>query len=605
MVADELLEEIRAQADIIQIVGEQVALRRSGRTYRGPCPLHGGEGPNFSVDPDRGIFKCFVCGEGGDVFSFAMKVLGLDFIEAVKFVAERSGIAVPDDDRQPEEDPHRDVREAVAFAADWYERQLWGEAGGERARQYLLVRRGLSEETARRFGFGYAPDSWRGLREAAAVHEIADEVLLRSGLIKQSERAKEPYDLFRGRLMIPIYNLRGRPIGFGGRLLADAEDAPKYINSPDTPIFHKGRIVYGLNWSRSAIRREELVLVVEGYMDLVSLVACGVENVIAPLGTSVTESQARLLSRYAKKALLLYDSDRAGLVATFKAADELLRAGVHPSVATLPRGEDPDSIVRKGGSEALTKYLDAAIDVMDRKIQILQQQGYLDSIEGKRRAVDGLLLTARATADEALRDIYLDRVAAVTGVRRSTLMREMGRSDARSRLPRVPASSQVEVSGEAVPKLGPERKLLLLLLRDRSLVPGVARQVEPDNFRTPEFREIYRALVNAGAPAAAATDEERHDPLEWAADLPTPLYERIAELAADPEELTNPEAVLDDAIGRLRERALQKRLSDLMTEMLVVDTDTQVQLASEVRKVRQELRALGSRMPGRGLFRGA
>ncbi len=605
MVADELLEEIRAQADITQIVGEHVQLRRSGRTYRGPCPLHGGEGPNFSVDPDRGIFKCFVCGEGGDVFSFAMKLLGLDFIEAVKFVAERCGIAVPDDERKPEEDPHRDVREAVAFAADWYERQLWEEAGGAQARQYLLVRRGLSEEAARRFGFGYAPDSWRGLREAAAVHEISDEVLLRSGLIKQSERAKEPYDLFRGRLIIPIYNLRGRPIGFGGRLLVDAEDAPKYINSPDTPIFHKGRIVYGLNWSRSAIRREELVLVVEGYMDLVSLVACGVENVVAPLGTSLTESQARLLSRYAKKALLLYDSDRAGLVATFKAADELLRAGIHPSVATLPKGEDPDSIVRKGGSEALAKYTDAAIDVMDRKIQILQQQGYLDSIEGRRRAVDGLLLTARATADEALRDIYLDRIAAVTGVRRSTLMRELGRPDSRWRVRQVPAAGQLEGSGEAAPKLGAERKLLLLLLRDRALIPGVACQVEPDNFRTPEYREIYRALLSAGDPKPAAADEERHDPLEWAADLPTPLYERIAELAADPEELTNPQAVLDDAVGRLRERALQKRLSDLMTEMLVADTDTQVKLASEVKEVRQELRALGSRLPGRSFFRGA
>jgi DNA primase len=603
VVSDALLEEIRAQADITQIVGEYVQLRRSGRTYRGPCPLHGGDGPNFSVDPDRGIFKCFVCGEGGDVFSFAMKLLGLDFVEAVKFVGERCGIAVPDDEGwKAEEDPHRDIREAIAFAADWYEGQLWEEAGGERARQYLLIRRGLSEETVHRFGFGYAPDVWRGLREAAAVHEMGDDVLLRAGLIKQSERAKEPYDLFRGRLMIPIYNLRGRPIGFGGRLLADAEDTPKYINSPDTPIFHKGQIVYGLNWARSAIRREELVLVVEGFMDLVSLAACGIENVIAPLGTSLTESQARLLGRYTKKALLLYDSDRAGLVATFKAADELLRAGIHPNVATLPRGEDPDSIVRKGGGEALTKYMDAAIDVMDRKIQILQQQGYLDSIEGKRRAVDGLLLTVRAAADEALRDIYLDRVAAVTGVRRSTLLREMGRNDASTRLRRTSRRGEGAVPSEEVPKLGAERKLLLLLVRDRSLVPRVASLVEPDNFRTPEYLEIYRALLNAGAPS---TDEERADPLEWAADMPTPLYERVAELAADPEELTNPVAVLDDAVARLRERALQKRLSDLMTEMLVADTDTQLALASEVKSVRQELKSLGSRIPGRSFFKGA
>ncbi len=602
MVSDDLLEEIRAQADLMSIVGEYVPLRRSGRTYRGPCPLHGGEGPNFSVDPERGIFKCFVCGEGGDVFSFPMKLLGLDFIEAVKFVAERCGIVVPDADRdQEKEDPYRDIREAVAFAADWYQKQLADEKGGERARRYLLTDRGLSEEAVQRFGFGYAPDSWRGLREAAAVHEMSDDLLLRAGLIKASERAKEPYDLFRGRLIIPIYNLRGNVIGFGGRLLADSDDAPKYINSPDTPIFHKGRIVYGLNWSRHAIRRQEVVYVVEGFMDLVSLVAAGIENVIAPLGTALTEHQARLLSRYAKRALLLYDSDKAGLVATFKAADEFLRAGLHPSVATLPRGEDPDSIVRKGGPAELAKYTDAAIDVLDRKIQILEKRGYLDSIEGKRRAVDGLLLTVRAASDEALRDIYLDRVAEVTGVRRDTLERQLRRPVGGPRRRRPPARED-SAARPAVPKLGPERKLLLLLLRDRTLVPGVAEQVEPDNFRTPEYRQIYLALLQAAETQPPDADHEAGSGLEWADELPPPLYERVRELAADPEELTNPDAVLDDAIGRLRARALEQRLADLMTEVLVADTDAAVELATEIKKVRQELAALGSRLPGRGLF---
>ena len=606
MVSDELIEEIREQADLAQIVGEYVQLRRSGRTYRGPCPLHGGEGPNFSVDPERGIYKCFVCGEGGDVFSFPMKLLGLDFIEAVKFVAERVGIAVPDVDKSREEDdPYRDIREAVAFAAEWFEKQLWDEKQGKLARRYLMAQRGLSEETVRRFEFGYAPDAWRGLREAAAVHEMSDDVLSRAGLIKQSERAKEPYDHFRGRLMIPIHNLRSRPIGFGGRLLADSEDAPKYINSPDTAIFHKGKVVYGLNWSRHAIRREEVVLVVEGFMDLVSLMASGIENVIAPLGTALTEPQARLLARYAKKALLLYDSDKPGLVATFKAADELLRVGIHPSVATLPQGEDPDSIVRKGGPEALAEYTDASIDVLDRKIQILQKRGYLDTTEGKRRAVDGLLLTARAAADEALRDIYLDRIAAVTGVRRATLERELERAatDGRRRKaagPKVPLPAADEV-----PKLGAERKLLLLLVRDRSLVPRVAEHVEPDNFRTPEYREIYRALLDAEpSNSSDAAGPEKSDALRWANELPGPLYERVWELAADPEELTNPETVLVDAIARLQARALEKQLADLMTEVLVADTGAAVELASEIKKIRLELAALGVRVPGRGFFKG-
>ncbi len=605
MVSDELIEEIRAQADIVEIVGEYVPLRRSGRTYRGPCPLHGGEGPNFSVDPARGIFKCFVCGEGGDVFSFPMKLLGLDFVEAVRFVAERCGIVVPEaEPKQAEDDPYRDLREAVAFANDWYQRQLWDEPHGERARRYLLAERGLAEDVVRRFGFGYAPESWRGLREAAAVHEIGDDVLIRAGLIKQSERAKEPYDLFRGRLMIPIHNLRGKPIGFGGRLLTDSEEAPKYINSSDSPIFHKGKIIYGLNWSRHAIRRQEVVLVVEGYMDLVSLMACGIENVAAPLGTSLTEPQARLLGRYAKKALLLYDSDRAGLVATFKAADELLRAGIHPSVATLPPGEDPDSIVRGGGPEALSRYTEAALDVMDRKIQILQKRGYLDTIEGKRRAVDGLLLTVRAAKDEALRDIYLDRVAAATGVRRSTLDGELQRAASAWRRRRVPARRGAESPARTqLPKLGAERKLLLLLLRDPTLIPRVAEQVEPANFRIAAYREIYRAMIRAYQSPVGAGASESESALSWADELPPLLHERVMELAADPEELTNPEAVFEDAVARLRARALEQRLASLMTEVLVADTGAAVELAAEIQKVRKELVALGVRVPGRGFFR--
>ncbi len=490
----------------------------------------------------------------------------------------------------------------MAFAAEWYQRQLWDEPHGETVRRYLLERRGFSEEAVRRFGFGYAPEGWRGLREAAAVHEIGDEVLLKVGLIKRSERAKEPYDLFRGRLMIPIYDLRGRVIGFGGRLLAEDADAPKYINSSDSPIFHKGKIVYGLNWSRHAIRRQEVFLVVEGYMDYAALVAAGIENVIAPLGTSLGEAQARLLSRYAKRALLLYDSDRPGLVATFKAADELLRAGVHPSVATLPQGEDPDSIVRKGGAEALSSYTENAVDVLDRKIQILEQRGYLDSIEGKRRAVDGLLLTARAAKDEALRDIYLDRVAAVTGVRRATLERELARAESGWRRRRA-APQEAQPKADSIPKLGAERKLLLLLLRDSELIPRVAQLVEPANFRVPTYREIYTALIQTSGSRPEAGGTESESSLGWAEELPPPLYERVMELRADPEELTNPEAVLEDAVARLRGRALEKRLADLMTEVLVADTGAAVELAAEIQKTRKEMAALGIRVPGRGLFR--
>lgn len=576
-IPDDLIEEIRAQADIVQIIGLHVPLRRSGRTYRGPCPLHGGEKRNFSVDPQRRIFKCFVCGEAGDVFAFPMKRLGLDFLDAVRYVAERTGIEVPETGG-PEHDPHRDLREAQAFAADWFRRQLWEGEEGQAARDYL-ERREVPYQAAEAFGLGYAPQGWRALRDAAHAHGMDDALLERAGLVKRSPKAKEPFDHFRGRLIFPIEDLRGRPLAFGGRLLRDDPEAPKYLNSPDTPIFHKGRLLYGLGRARGAIRREGCVLLVEGYMDLLSLAARGIEHVVAPLGTGLTREQAALLSRYAKRAILLYDSDPAGLRATFRAGDALLRAGVHPHVATLPPDEDPDSLVRRGGPEALRPLLDAAQDVLDRKVQILGERGFFESIDGRRRAVDALLPTVRAAADPTLRDLYLDRVAQVTGVRRATLDQEL-RSEA---APRRAAAPTPEPQGP--PRLGPERKLLVLLLRDPALVEAVARQIEPDDFETPEYRDIYRSLTER-----AGREREPED--AWAERFPPDRLELAHELRQDPEEFTDPETVLRNSVDRIRARRLRHRREELKRRLSAAsDDEEKMKLLVQIQQLDRSLAA--------------
>jgi len=302
-----------------------VRLKRTGRTWRGPCPLHGGEGPNFSVDPVRGIFKCFVCGEGGDVFAFVMKQSGLDFPAAIRYVAEKVGIEVPDAD-SAREDPWLHIREALAFAAEWFADQLADEKQGAIGREYLVAR-GIPQEHWAAFGIGLAPDGWRGLIDAARARGISDETLLKAGLVATSERAAEPYDRFRDRLMFTIQDMRDRPIAFGGRALGGDEATPKYINSPESPIFHKRSTLFGLNKSRHAMRREGFGLIGEGFMDVVSLHIHGFDTAVAPLGTSLTTEQADLIGRYAKKVYLLYDSDSAGLKATFRAG------GVGPEAA--------------------------------------------------------------------------------------------------------------------------------------------------------------------------------------------------------------------------------------------------------------------------------
>ncbi len=470
MVSDTVVEEVRERADLVELCSDYSKLKRTGRTWRGPCPLHGGEGPNFSVDPGRGIFKCFVCGEGGDVFAFFMKHSGFDFPSAVRHVAARVGVDVPDD-APARPDPYGHLREVAAFAHEWFQQRLLDEDEGRRARSYLTSR-GFNTEDIERFGLGFAPAAWRSLRQAALDRGIPEAHLTEVGLLAQSERADQPYDRFRDRLMFTIWDRRDRPIGFGGRALGSGPDqGPKYINSPESPIFKKSEVLFGLNWARHAIRREEKVLIVEGFLDVIAMQRAGFANTVAALGTALTTDQSALIARFGKKAILLYDSDKAGLRATFRAADRLLAEGVHPLVVTLPEGEDPDSVVRSTGPEGLASLISEAMDVMERKLQILDRGGYLDSIEGKRRALDGILSTLRAVREEALLDLYLDVASDRTGVRRETLVHEI----AAERRPKVRVGSERASAAardsprEPGPDDAAERILVLLLVRDPGL----------------------------------------------------------------------------------------------------------------------------------------
>lgn len=596
MVRDALVEEIRERAEIVELLGEFTSLKRSGRTWRGPCPLHGGEGPNFSVDPARGLFKCFVCGEGGDVFAFFMKHLGLDFPSAVRHVATRSGIEVPED-REVREDPWGPLREVVAFAEEWFRDRLHDESEGRAARRYL-AERGFEDEEIERFGLGWAPDQWRALREAAKARGIDDEPLLETGLLATSESAEEPYDRFRGRLIFPIHDLRDRAIAFGGRILkSDADGIPKYINSPESPIFHKGRTLYGLGWARHEIRRKDASLLCEGYMDVMALHRGGFRTAVAPLGTSLTHEQAELLGRYGRKVFLLYDSDAAGLKATFRAGDTLLAAGVHPMVVSLPAGEDPDSLLQRTGPEALGELLDDAVDVLERKLQILERQGYLESIEGRRRAVDGLLSTLRSVKDPALRDLYLGRAAERTGVRRDTLVSEVAREQAREAVPRSWRHSGETESGAqgrdpdpmqtfgSEADVAAERGLLLLILRDPTLVErSMERGLDASHFREPGYRSIYVALQAAGP--------ERDSGL-LASALGGSDAELLERLVDDSTELMHPGDVYDGALRRLLNRDQLDRLRQIDRELELADEEQARSLLVEKAGIAKLLREAG------------
>jgi DNA primase len=579
MIPQHLVEEVRTRADIVEVIGEHVQLKRSGKDYKAPCPFHSERTPSFYVVPSKGFYNCFGCGEKGDVFTFLMKKVGLNFNEAVRQLAVRVGVEIPADTQQAGDDPHRRLYEAIAFAADFFQTALWGDARGERARQYL-VSRGISKETAERFGVGYAPDAWRDLREGAHKHGIDDEILLAAGLIKESDRSEDPYDRFRDRVIFPIAETTGRTVAFGGRILRAAEGAPKYLNSPETAIYQKGRLLYGLNWSRSAIRREGMALVVEGYMDYVSLASVGIDNLVAGMGTAMTPEQATLLARYSRKAVLLYDSDMAGMKATFRTGDALLKAGVEPLVATLPAGEDPDSLARKGGAAAVGQVVSDAIDVLDRKLQILEQRGFFADIEGVRHALDRLLPTVRAAADPALKDIYVARVAQRTGVRRETI--EQGLTSdrplanagtvAKRRDDRTAADrrSGEERRQQAARErtLGAERDLIHFLLRDASRLEAAARYLEPRHFSDPQMREVYEWMLVDGRNRETLSGEGNS---------------ALAVIENSRREFGEGDRAFDDIVADLQIRPLKAREKRLLREMKQTeDTPRREELYREI-----------------------
>ena len=502
MIPDELIERIRDSADLIEIIGESVALKRTGSDYRGPCPFHGGSGRNFAVIPKKGMYYCYVCHAAGDVFTYLMKRQGMDYPTAVREVGRRAGITVPEysgrDTHAP--DPREPLFTAVSAAEEWFAQRLREDPEAEAARKYLAGR-DIPLEVAAEHRLGYAPRG-PGLIEAMKQLGIADATLLEAGLTSKREDGTVT-PRFRSRLLFPINDLRGRPVGFGGRLLGPGE--PKYLNSPETPIFHKGGMLYNLHQAKQAIRKEEAAILVEGYFDVFRLVHAGIEHVVAPLGTGFTTDQAALLKRFSPVVILLYDSDSAGLRATFRAGDEALRHGLRVKVATMPEGEDPDTLVRAGGAQALGPILRDAVDVLERKIQLLERKGWFEGIEHRREALDRLLPTVQAAADPIMRELYLDTITKRTGVGRAALEQELAKRPHRSAPSTGERAPQLHPKRETVaspsspiraprPRLKLEVQLLSVLVASPAWLARAVDEIDPSLFEDLRLREIFEAM---------------------------------------------------------------------------------------------------------------
>ncbi|MDQ6886377.1 MAG: DNA primase [Gemmatimonadota bacterium] len=606
MIPDDVVERVREAADIVAIIGEHVSLKRMGASFRGPCPFHQGTHRNFSVTPGKGIYHCFVCKESGDVFTFLQKRLGMDWPSAVKLVGEKAGIEVREvDTRREGPDPREPFWEVNAAAGEFFRRMLLDEEGGRPARDYLALRR-VTREAGDHFQIGFAPRDPAALRKSLLALGYDDDRLLETGLLVRREDSDELRPRFRNRLIFPIFDGAGHPVGFGGRLLGPGE--PKYLNSAESPVFNKGRLLYGLNWAKHAIRRDERVLIVEGYFDALRLVSAGIDAVVAPLGTALTEQQAQLLQRFAKTACLLYDSDQAGLRATFRAGDELLRHGIAVQVVTLPDGEDPDSFVDQHGAAELHAQLAQAIDVFDRKVQLLERGGWFADLQKKRRALDRLLPTLRATADPLTRDIYIARAVEAAGVSRETLLREIEQGPRRQRgviaveptparesataSARESAAHQTElrtaerrqrerrraqIAGGAA-----ERELVRVMLFDRGRIERISERIGVVEFHDPVYREIFEALRrDSGADAEILTGSLSED----AAAV-------VQDLMAEPDALTNARKTEDGSVSQLRVRAIKGEMSEIDRTISIADSGEKDRLTRRKMELMQEIRAL-------------
>jgi len=419
------INEVRERSDIIELVSQYVDLKRSGANHMGLCPFHSEKSPSFSVHAGRQFYHCFGCGVGGDVFSFLMQIEGLAFPDAVRRLAERAGIELEERQLSPEEERRQQQRERLfrvnELAVEYYHRQLMDKPAGEPCRQYLK-RRGYGRKAAGDYQIGYAADVWEGLAKYLQEQGVNLEDARTLGLIRGSKQGRNDYDLFRGRLMFPIYDLSGRPVAFGGRVLDDSK--PKYINSPESPIYHKGRVLFGLYQARQAMRQSGEVILVEGYFDQLALYRAGFPQVVATCGTALTAEHARLLKRYVQKAILLFDQDEAGRQATFKAMAALQEEGVPALVIELPKGDDPDSFVQSQGPEAFQLRLEQARPVMELFMEdALQTAGV--GVEQKVRAVEKVIERVADLSSSMEQDLYLKELAGRSGIELELLKQQL------------------------------------------------------------------------------------------------------------------------------------------------------------------------------------
>jgi len=579
--AGSFADRVKQQADIVRVVGEYVRLKKSGQNFTGLCPFHSEKTPSFAVHPVKQIYHCFGCGAGGDVFKFVMEMDKITFPEAVRAVAEKCGIAIPRArERTPEERRENQQRTSLVElhreAAAFFVQQLNATQEGRAAKAYLLDR-GLDSEAMARFGIGFAPSGGEALLRAFK-QKYPEKVLEASGLFSRDQNGRL-FDRFRRRVMFPIANDSGKIVAFGGRALGD--DLPKYLNSPETPIYTKSNLLYHLDRAKEALRQRDFAVLVEGYMDAIAVARAGISNVVASCGTSLTEPQVKLLNRFTRRIIVNYDPDTAGQAATERSLAILLEQGAEVRVLALPGGKDPDSFIRSEGAAAYTKLLNEAPPYVDYLISRARKMD-MSTAEGKLRAVNFLMPYVQRVPDRILRSEWATRIAQQLSIEEPVLRESMRKAASERR-------SEVKARPELVGRVGKpaERRIVQMLIEAEEFRSQLAQEIRAGELhRGLESERILAALVEACATGV------RPD----AADLALALEERdrrllfeIAFESAAPPTWEEAESCL----AVLRRRRAEEELSNVQKQIESFAAAAGAGAGGELRRLlerKQELR---------------
>jgi len=563
--SDDILSEVARANDIVEVVSSYFPLKRAGKDYKALCPFHAEKTPSFTVSPAKQIYKCFGCGRGGSVFNFVMAKENVTFPEALRILAERAGIELKSrgaDSAQAQ--TRRQVRDVLDWATRFFMRVLRHPTHGAIGREYLASR-GITDETVAAFQIGLAPDAWDGLLKAAARDNIPTTMLAEAGLVMQREGGSGYYDRFRGRLMFPILDPLKRPIGFGGRVLKKDEQ-PKYLNSPETSLFHKGEALYGLPQAREAVEAARSVVVVEGYFDVVMPHQVGARNVVATLGTALTGEHVRALRRYADEVVLLFDSDLAGRRAADRSLELFLGEDVRIRVAAIREGKDPDDVCRDHGAEGFQVLVAAAKDAIEYKWDLVREEFQAaSSPAAQRRALDAMLATLAkhdtvGGGEPSLRrDLLLGHISHTLGLSEQALRAELKR--VRRQAGRSAAGADPKVAPPSPATRGRrwavERELMTALVCRPSRIDEVRAVLPPEHMEDAAFRALYEAIfANTGRRDGDIESVVRSLDDERMASLAVELFDRGEAIQAC-RDLTDTGPgplgrMMDDALGAIR-----------------------------------------------------